>query len=590
MRCCKSCPFFACSLLNVCILSQSPALAETVSHATRHPIITKQFPDSQAQKVTDLADTHGIYFRNPFGSDKDAFKRPIGSPLPPDGVPKNPWAGDPNASITRDNPYEKSPHEKYKGHFDTLDALTDGEAFSSLLNPNLDAQRYEDLEDPYFVQSAGMGHAVPQIMPFRKKLQDKGISFTVFEKGQLLGNFHGGERTGDEYINRVGFNFNFDLGRLFGFRNWSVHAIVMNKRGRPAAMDKVGEYNLPLMQNLKFTGPEGFRLTTLYAEKTFMQNRVNIIFGRMLFGHAFATSPLLCTFMTTCAQPSALKINPNNPRGSWATRIGFRPTRDTDIHVGAFQAFPINQDPSGWYWNHERSNRLVLPIEFVWRPYLTKDRLAGRYKFGFLHSTGGINDIAGSDVKALNMAWKAQGRTGHPQHTHKPGPKENMNAFWFEMEQMMYRFGGRNEMAGGYFLSGFVHNTPHTTLIDDEAYGGLSLNGLIKDRPNDRFGLLYSWFHISDRKRLGERALLQDAQADDLSSALVMGDAYGRFGSLGNKIKGVQSTSQVIEAYYSIDMGPGVVVQPEFLYEIKPGQTHHIPDSAMLGMKAMVNL
>jgi porin len=147
-----------------------------------------------------------------------------------------------------------------------------------------------------------------------------------------------------------------------------------------------------------------------------------------------------------------------------------------------------------------------------------------------------------------------------------------MDIFWFEGDQMIYRMGGRNQMAGGYLMAGYIHNTPHVSTISDEAYGGLSFNGLIPTRLTDRLGILYSWYHVSDRKQLGQMYALDAGM------------------SLGAQVRGPQTDSHVIEAYYAIDAMPGVTVQPEFEYMIRPGETSHIPDAALVGLKVIANL
>lgn len=550
----RYCSFWACVLLHTCFCSglSKPIEASPLSH-----------------------------------KNNDVTSRSLG----PTSLPLGPWAGDPSSGVNMINAYQPPKKEKYRGHIDIVDALMKGEAFSSLLSEEEDAQRKNDLDDDYFLFPPNLGHAVPQLVPMREKLQQKGISFSVVNRGQLLGNFHGGREKGDEYVDRLGFDFNFDLGRLFGFRNWAVYAAI-NKRGRPATYDKTGEYNIQLMQNLRQSGPDGFRLSSLYAERRFLHDKLNIVFGRVLFSHLYGRSAMLCTFMTSCSAPAGMKTNKQNPKGGWGAKLTLRPTRDTALSVGLFQDFPKKEDASGWEWTREvHGNSLSVPIQFEWTPYLTQDRLAGIYKIGFVHSTAQASDIAGNINKSLKKSWKKMGYRGLPHDKKFNDYTEHTNEMWFQMEQMVYRFGGKTLMDGGYFLGGFIHNTPHTSLLDNQAYAGFSLNGLIKDRPKDRFGFLYSWYHISPRRTLGERILFKDGVSDNLATDLVLGSAYGKEpGTSLNRVNGVQHTSQVIETYYSIDTAPGVIMQPEFLYEIHPNQTHRNPDSAMLGMKAIVNL
>lgn len=524
--------------------------------------------------------------------DPRVLKRPKDSPIPLSGVPIAPWPGVDIASMPMLNVYQTKKGHKHRGHIQNLDALFGGETFSSFLDEKTDALRFGDLGDPYYVPTSGWGHVLPQLMPFRRKLQKKGITFSLVWKSEAMDVFHGGERRGMDYAQDLEYSFSFDLGRLFGFRNWTPHLIMMHRDGREMSHDRLGEYLMSLQEIYGLTDLKAFRLSNLYAQKIMLHNKLDIAFGKMTVTNLFATSPLLATYMSICPDPDALKLDPGMsvyPKDSWGGRLIFRPTRDSRVVMGAFQVYPMLEDQSGWAWESEHTTGLSLPIEFTWRPFLTHNRLYGEYRIGFMHDTSNYEDIFGHDRTVLDRAYRTLHHSGHARFFDHPGGREPMNAFWFEMEQMFYRLGGRNEEAGGYFLAGAVHNTPHVATFDNEFYVGFSLNGLFKNRLRDRFGVMYSWYHLSDRRRDGQRVLLRDAAANHLPASLVLADAYGTFGSLGPQVKAVQTGMSIFEAYYAIAAAPGILLQPTFLYQFKPGETHHIPDAAMIGIKAMAN-
>jgi porin len=363
-------------------------------------------------------------------------------------------------------------------------------------------------------------------------------------------------------VHELTLQMNFDLGKMAGLEGWSMHTLLMNRAGREVSHDMAGEYYVNLMEVYGLSGHVVAHLVDLYAEKQFLNNRMDITFGRMSLTHVFATSPLICSFMVTCSAPVALKLDPGfsvYPKATWGARVRFRPTRDTMVQLGAYQVSPLNGNPSGWSWGSEDTTGMMLPIEFTWQPFLTRNRLPGHYVFGYAHDTSRYADQLGNKPASLLS---------------QPGRERSapMDIFWFEGDQMIYRMGGRNQMAGGYLMAGYIHNTPHVSTISDEAYGGLSFNGLIPTRLTDRLGILYSWYHVSDRKRLGQMYALDAGMP------------------LGAQVRGLQTDSHVIEAYYAIDAMPGVTVQPEFEYMIRPGETSHIPDAALVGLKVIANL
>lgn len=490
--------------------------------------------------------------------DPRVLQRPKNSPLPLSGVPLSPWPGFATMVVPSTDNYEgtKTFHKM------ELDSLSGGEAVSWLLPSEIDALRHTDMEDPYYVPTTGSSHLLPVIMPFRQRLQKKGFVFSFAYKGESMADINGGMRRGMDYVHELTLQMNFDLGKMAGLNGWSVHTLLMNRAGREVSHDRVGDYYVNLMEVYGLSGHVVAHLVDFYAEKKFMQNRMDITFGRMSLTHVFATSPLICSFMVTCSAPVALKVDPGfavYPKATWGSRLRFRPTRDTLLQVGAYQVSPLASNPSGWSWGSEDSTGLMLPIEFTWQPFLTRNRLPGHYMFGYAHDTSRYPDILGA--KPANLVVDSNRLHSAP-----------MDMFWFEGDQMIYRRGGRNQMAGGYLMAGYIHNTPHVSSISDEAYGGLSFNSIFPNRVTDRLGILYSWYHVSHRKELGQM-LARDAGL-----------------SLGAQVLAPQTDSHVIEAYYAIDAFPGVLIQPQFQYMIRPGETSHIPDAALVGLKVIANL
>lgn len=493
------------------------------------------------------------------GPDPAAIKRPANTPIPPSGVPVLPISGQSPFGMLPIVPSEI----KHSFHQIELDAISKGEGPSALLPAWLDAQRDKDLDDPYYVPTAGTGHLVEPLMPFRNRLKDKGFSFSLSYKGEWMGLFSGGlpNEHGNSYVHELTLQGTFDLGKMAPSLNgWSVHTLVMERAGK-AYQNRVGEQFVALQEVYTLSGNVAAHLVDMYAEKKFRDNTMDLIFGRMSLTHVFATSPLLCSFQVTCSAPVALKQNPGfsvYPKATWGARLRFRPTRDTALQVGAYSVSALSDNPSGWAWGAENATGLSLPIEFTWEPFLTRNRLPGHYVLGYAHDTTRYAD-------KISTALPAAVVNSMPG-VHS-GPSD---MFWLETDQMVYRLGGRNQMAGGYLMAGYVHVTPRAVNVSDEVYGGFSMVGVIPSRLTDRFGVLYSWYKVSDRRRESQMI------AQDMNL------------SLG--VHGVQNDSHVIEAYYSIDALPGLIIQPEFQYMIHPGETHNIPNSAAMGLKVIANL
>lgn len=494
------------------------------------------------------------------GPDPSAIKRPSNTPIPPSGVPILPSPGYATMSVPS---YAPAGEEQGAAHTLELDALTNWEGPSGLLPPRLDALRRMDMNDPYYVPTAGTGHLVPFLNKPRAWMHDRGFTFSFTYKGEAMGVATGGLKKGVSYVHELTLQGIFDLERMARLKGWSVHALVMERAGKALQSGRLGENYIAMQEVYSLSGNVAAHLVDLYAEKRTLHNKLDVIFGRMSLTHVFATSPLLCSFMVTCSAPVALKQNPGfsvYPKATWGARVRLRPTRDTALQVGAYSVSALTDNPGGWSWGAENTTGLSLPVEFTWQPFLTRNRLPGHYVIGYAHDTTRYADKVASSLPA-KVAATIPGRRSAPS-----------DMFWLEADQMVYRLGGRNMMAGGYLMAGYVHVTPRVVNLSDQAYGGFSFVGLIPGRLTDRFGALYSWYHVSRRRRESQ-LIAQDAGLP-----------------LGAGVHGVQDNSHVIESYYAIDAAPGLLIQPSFQYMIHPGETHHIKDAAIIGLKLIANL
>ena len=443
----------------------------------------------------------------------------------------------------------------------SLRPLTDSEAISWMLPSELDSLRRTDIPDAYYVPTTVGGHLITPLDRFRASLKQKGLTFSLSYKAEAMDNLDGGVERGADYVHELTLQMHFDLDKLVGLRGWTLHALVMNRVGHQVSTDRLGERYINLMEVYGLTGGVAAHLVDFYLQKTMLDGRLDVAVGRMSLTHVFATSPLLCSFMVTCSAPVILKRAPGfavYPKATMGGRVRLRPTRDTSVQLGVYQVTPLASNPSGWAWGSERTTGVMLPIEFTWQPFLTDKKLPGHYVFGYARDTSRYADLM------TTGAANAIKRDSTP-------PSAPMNMYWFEGDQMIYRKGGSDQMSGGYLMFGYVHNTPRVAALSDQYYAGFSFNGVVPHRDTDRFGVLWSWYHVSDRLRLNQMYLIDSRQ------------------SLGASVLAPQTSSHVIEAYYSIDVMPGLQLQPEFDYMIRPGETTKTPDATLLGMKIIAN-
>ncbi|WP_083813588.1 carbohydrate porin [Gluconobacter morbifer] len=454
------------------------------------------------------------------------------------------------------------PAKKPPAAGDYLASVFDTESISFLLNKNDDALRKSDLVAGYYVPQEAFGHLVPQLSPVRNWLQKYGYSFEFSYKGEAMADVGGGESHGMSYAHELTWNNRLDLGKLLGFDGWILHAVMMERAGRQVSYDHVGDHHILLSEVYSLSGHMAAHLADIYLEKSFLHNRININIGRITLTHTYGTSVLLCTFMVQCSAPVAMKGMQGwsvYPKATWGGTVRFKPARDLVLRTGAYRVTALTDNPSGWSWGSEKSTGVMLPIELTWEPFFGPKRLPGHYKLGFGHDTSPYADLIGTIPTAYRNIVTA-------------GSKRARDTFYIEADQMVYRKGGRHQMAGGYILAGYIHNTPSVSAFSDEVYVGASLLGIIPRRPFDRFGVMYSYYQMSPALTYGQR-LRQMAGM-----------------SMGAFVNGPQTHSAILEAYYGIPVRPGVVVQSEFEYMMRPGETSVIPNATLIGLKVLGNL
>ncbi len=445
---------------------------------------------------------------------------------------------------------------------DKLNPLFDGESLSGLLPPHADALRTGDPSADYFAIDRSSGNLIPQARPWRQWLSRRGFTFDMIYKAEGMANIDGGLSRGMDYVHDLRVTMLFDLGRLLGLTGWYVHGLVMNREGRQVGWDHVGERNVLLTELWSIHGPAAARLADLYAEKSFLGDRLNINIGRIALTHTYGTSALLCTFMMQCSAPMAIREPPGwsvYPKTSWGGTLRFRPLRDLTLRTGIYKIGPKPQDNTGWAWASETTTGIQTPVELTWEPFFGPRKLVGHYKFGYGHDTSPYPDMIGTIPAAYRDAI-------HP-HAEKP-----RDTFYIEADQMIYRTHGTSQMSGGYLMAGYIHNTPSISTFADEFYFGTSLLGLLPGRPFDRLGVMYSYYQMSPRLAYGQRL----RQAAGLP--------------LGPYITGPQTHSAVLEAYYSMPVLPGLILYPEFEYMMRPGETSVIPNATLVGIKLIANL
>jgi porin len=266
--------------------------------------------------------------------------------------------------------------------------------------------------------------------------------------------------------------------------------------------------------------------------------------------------------LTICGHPRALTSNQGFtdwPTASWGGRVRVRPTSDTYVMAGIYESKPFPPGGrTGWDWSTHSATGEVFPAELAWQPNFGSDRLPGHYRVGVAYDNSSFPDLF-SDISGQPSA-----QTGAPARR-----RHGRISTWITADQMLVRT-GPGPYDGLILLAAYAHNSPDNSLFEHFAWAGLLSRGFWKARPEDQIGVAITYYKVSQHLTATEQ--LQQAFGEPFSAG----------------VYGVQSDAIVLEANYDFAIRPGIDLQPDIQYFIRPGGQSAVPNAFVLGLKTHV--
>jgi len=402
----------------------------------------------------------------------------------------------------------------------------------------------------------------------RTRLSSFGITYDLDYTTESVLNASGGLRNGADYAHQIGLGIDVDWEKFVGIPGFTTHMNIINRAGRNASADYIGD---TVLQAQEIYGAGFGRLAKLvwfYGEEKLLDGRLDLAFGRFAPGTDFNASPLHCNFMTLtiCGHDRALTANQGFedwPMSEWGGRIRVRPIDQIYITAGVFQSqpFPTSTERytqggrSGWEWTFNGTTGASIPVEVGYEPLIGRDQMPGHYALGFNWDTSSYPD----NFYGLNGLPLAL--TGLPGKPH-----DGRGQFWATADQMIVR-NGPNPNDGLILLATYARDQSSTSLYNNFIWAGLIDRGFWSARPHDQIGFGVTYYDVSNKLTATER----------LQASLGMPLAGGAYG--------VQTHAMVFELNYAVEITPGLVIQPELEYFVRPGGTNAVPNAFLIGVK-----
>ncbi|ASG22382.1 OprB family porin [Nitrospirillum viridazoti] len=397
------------------------------------------------------------------------------------------------------------------------------------------------------------------------RLANAGLSLTLDYTGEAAANPSGGLRQGSAYAGQLHAGADADLERILGLDGTVLHAALTQRHGRNLAADAIG--NNTSVQEVY--GLQNLHLLTLTLEKKLLDGRVDMEVGRMVANAAFLNNPLYCHFQTNaiCGNPVFVNHVSNYtsaPGSSWAGRVKADLTDTLYAHVGAYEANPRDQSPTGHglHFGTDGATGVVVPFELGYAPGDRASSLPGHYQVGGWYDSSTYSDplndamgrpsvLTGRPGMTEAGRWGASGRFDQVVWRSASNPARTLSVFGVAMASVSGR-----AVEDRYFALGVVQT------------------GLVEGRDQDTLGLV-----ITDQ-RFSDLTLARIAAARASVSSTVSAARH----------------EVMMELAYGMQVTSGVRVSPNLQYIVNPDVTarpftrDNPADAFVVGLKFTVDI
>lgn len=399
--------------------------------------------------------------------------------------------------------------------------------------------------------------------PINDYLDKYGIQLGLNWVTETAGVVHGGRRNGADFTQQITFSVDMDWEKIAGLKGFSTHMIVMNRSGRNASADYVGDTQIQAQEVYGGGYSRLFHIYDVYGEQKLWNGRVDIKVGRMSVGDDFAHSPMACQFMilSTCGHPRSTQSQQGFsdwPGAVWGGRILVNMTPNSYFEVGAYQSTPWPQGgATGFYWGTKGTTGAFVPVEFGYNPDIGKHHLVGSIHIG-----------AGIDSSHF-QTWSSQILNNNK--------KDYRTQFWIQSYQMIYRHDAIDDH-GLFVLANYGHDSTTTSTFKDFYNFGFLDRGFWKGRAYDQIGVMFTYYTIPHALRHAQQ--FQVAHGAPLNGNGVF--------ALLNGAPGVQGDSILFEANYGFAAYRGIMIMPVFEYFHHVAATKAYKDATIVGLKTNV--
>jgi len=414
----------------------------------------------------------------------------------------------------------------------------------------------------------------------RSALGRRGVTFTLSETSEILGNVSGGVKRGFDYDGLTQMGLQVDTEKAFDWAGGTFNVSALQIHGRNLSAD-----NLQSLQTASgIEADRATRLWELWYQQAFLDGQMDVKVGQQSLDQEFIVSSNALLFVNTMFGwpmiPSADLPGggPAYPLSALGMRFRGKPTEALTLLGGVYNGSPAQSNAGDAQLLNSTGTRFPTNggvLAFAELQFETPANgamvqpghgksLPGVYKLGAWYDSERFADQR-YDTSGLSLADPAS--SGNPrQH------RGNFSIYGVA-DQTLWQAEGEEPQALNFFTR--IMGAPaDRNLISFSLNAGLTLKAPLPDRDNDTFGLGMGFAQVS-------------GYAGNLDKDT------NSFSGTNNPVR---SSETFVEATYQIQVLPWWQVQPDFQYVFNPGggvanpnnAGQRIKNEAVLGVRTVI--
>ncbi|MGA2043399.1 MAG: carbohydrate porin [Roseiarcus sp.] len=403
------------------------------------------------------------------------------------------------------------------------------------------------------------------IWGLRPALARYGMTLTIQEQSEVLGNVSGGRRQGFEYDGLTTATLQLDTQRAFGLYGGLFNVSGLQIHGRSLSADNL----LTLQTASGIEADRATRLWELWYQQKLFDDKLDIKIGQQSLDQEFMASQNASYFINTMfgwpMLPSADLPGggPAYPLSALGVRARAHVTDSVTVLAGVFNGSPVAdnagdpqmRNPSGVSFPLNGGALAIAELQFAYPSAGTlvkadeADPLGRTYKIGVWYDTESFADLH-YDNAGLSLA--------NPASDGVAASHRGNYAFYAVADQMIYRFADDPDRNISVFVRPMFTPLQDRNLISFSLNAGLTLHEPFFGRDDDTFGLGVDFARVSN-----------SATGFDLDTAFYNPGVYSP----------ARHNETVLEATYQYQVTPWWQIQPDIQYVITPGGGIVNPDN-----------